>query len=77
MTPLFRWLGRALLVCYVLIVIVVLGVRYWLIPHIDDWREPIAKALSAATQSEIEIGRLSAQWNDVLPEIHVHDIYVN
>ena len=77
MTPLFRWLGRALLVCYVLIVIVVLGVRYWLIPHIDDWREPIAKALSAATQSEIEIGRLSAQWNDVLPEIHVHDLYVH
>lgn len=76
MKPLLRGLGRALLVCYVLIVIVMLGIRYWLLPHIDQWRTPIAYVLSSVTNSEVKIGHLKGQWQGVTPEIHVFDVYV-
>ena len=76
MTPLLRWLGRVLLVFYVLVMIVVLGVRYWLLPHIDHWRTPIEQVLSQATDSQIQIGHLSAQWSGLLPEIQIHDLQV-
>lgn len=75
--PLFRWLGRVLLVIYVLIVIVVLGVRYWLLPHIDELRTPITHALSAAMNSQVEIGRLTGRWQGLIPEIQIHDLQVH
>lgn len=76
MTLLLRGLGRFLLVFYVLIVIVVLGLRYWLLPHVDQWRAPVAQVLSVATNSQIHIGKLSAQWDGLLPEITIYDLQV-
>lgn len=76
MKPLLHWLGRAALVLYVLLVIVVLGVRYWLLPQIDQWRTPFEQALSAATDSEVQIGRLSAQWQGLLPQLQIDDLRI-
>lgn len=74
MGPLLRWTGRGLLAIYVVFLIVVLGLRYWLIPTIEQWRVPIAQTLSAVTQSEIRIGSIQAQWQGLYPEIHVEHI---
>lgn len=72
-----RWLGRALLLLYVLMVIVVLGLRYWLLPHIDQWRTPIAQILSVATNSQVNIGALRAQWHGLLPEFTISDLQIH
>lgn len=74
MKPLLRWLGRAVLVLYILVVIVVLGIRYWLLPTIDQWRVPLEQALSVATDSEVQIGKLSAQWQGVVPQLQIEDL---
>ena len=74
MKPLLRYVGRAVLILYVLLAIVVLGVRYWLLPHIDQWRAPLEQVLSAATESEVQIGKLSAQWQGLRPQLHIEDL---
>lgn len=76
MKSLLPWLGRALLLLYVLTVIVVLGMRYWLLPHIDQWRTPIAQAISVATNSQATIGKLSAKWHGLLPEVTISDLQI-
>lgn len=74
MGPLLRWTGRGLLVVYVVFLIVVLGLRYWLMPNIDQWRAPISQALSTLTQSEITIGSIKAQWQGIYPELQLENI---
>src|ERR1043165_7650095 len=37
----------------------VLGLRYYLLPHIDEYREPIARAISASVGQRVTIGSLS------------------
>ena len=76
MTPLLRWLGRTLLVFYVLVAIVVLGVRYWLLPHIDLFNAPIAQALSTATASQIRFGKIHAKWHGLMPELRIDDLQI-
>lgn len=73
---LLRWLGRTLLLLYVLLAIVVVGIRYWLLPSIDAWKEPISQVISHATNSHIEIGRLQASWVGLRPEIIIHKLQV-
>lgn len=74
MKPLLHWLGRAALVLYVLLAIVVLGIRYWLLPNIDQWRAPLEQVLSVATDTEVQIGKLSAQWRGLLPQLQIEDL---
>lgn len=77
MGPLLRWAGRGLLCLYVVLMIVVLGFRYWLIPNVDQWRVPISQTLSNITQSEVQIGAIQAQWQGWYPELTLSDVYVN
>ena len=76
MGPLLRWTGRGLLAVYVVFLIVVLGLRYWLMPNIDQWRAPISQALSTLTQSEITIGSIQAQWQGIYPELQLEHVTV-
>lgn len=73
---LLRWLGRILLLVYVFITIVVVGVRYWLLPSIDAWKGPISQVISHATNSHIEIGHLQASWVGLSPEVAIHQLKI-
>ncbi len=77
MGPLLRWAGRGLLILYVVLMIVVLGLRYWIIPNIDQWRAPINQVLSNITHSDIHIGTIQAQWRDLYPELLLQDVSIN
>lgn len=76
MRPLLRWAGRGLLILYVFVMIVVLGFRYWFIPNIDQWRQPISSILSNITQSDISIGTIQAQWEGLYPELVLQNVSV-
>ncbi|HXF17232.1 MAG TPA: hypothetical protein VN496_09520, partial [Burkholderiales bacterium] len=54
----------------------VLGLRYYLLPHIDEYREPIARAISASIGQRVTIGSLSGSWQGYRPEMSLMDVEV-
>lgn len=69
----FYWLlvSVALLVCGV-----VLAARFWLLPQIDQWREPIAAYAGKMTGSEVSIGSISGRWRGWRPRFDFTDVQV-
>jgi len=61
--------------CFVLLVLLL---RYWLLPDIERYREDIALAISQASGQSVTIGGISAEWEGLHPYmmlrmIQVHD----
>ena len=71
---LLKWLGFIALGCYVLLAIAFLGVRYWVLPNIDQWREPLERQLSARLPVQVQLGEVKAQWHRRNPEISLRDV---
>jgi len=72
--PVLRWLGVSSLwvyrmvtwtvvICGFVFALGVFGVRFWLLPNIENYRETIARELSAATKHRITIGRIEGRWS--------------
>ena len=72
--PIFRWLQFsslwtyrlatwAVLICAFVFALMVVGARFWLLPNIEDYRETIARDLSAAIGQRVTIGRLEGRWS--------------
>ena len=55
---------------------VVLGLRYWVLPNIESYREDIAAAVSKTAKVRITIGRISASWEGMRPRLILEDISV-
>lgn len=71
---LLRVLGRLALVAYFLIALLVLGVRYWLLPNIDQFRPYIAQQLSTALGTQVSIDAVSAQWKGLNPSLALQQL---
>ena len=80
----FRWLGVsslwiyrmvfwAIVACGFAVALVVGGVRLWLLPNIESYREPIARQLSEATGQHITIGRLEGRWRGLNLQLTLND----
>lgn len=85
----FKWLGLSslwvyrtvtwvVLICSFIFALIVGGVRLWLLPNIENYRETIARNLSEATKQRITIGRLEGRWSGfnlqlTLGDFAVHD----
>lgn len=58
--------------------LLLLSLRYWLLPDIEQYRENIAHAISRASGQRLTIGEISANWDGLRPHmvmraIQVHD----
>ncbi|MBA4143224.1 MAG: TIGR02099 family protein [Nitrosospira sp.] len=58
--------------------LLLLSLRYWLLPEIEQYRESIASAISHASGQYVTIGKISANWDGFRPHmmmraIRVHD----
>lgn len=84
---LYRWIGLPTLAIYRLLtwtilaagvafVALVLALRYWLLPNIENYREDIASAVSRAADQRVTIGRISGQWDAIRPELILEDVTV-
>jgi uncharacterized protein YhdP len=54
----------------------VLGLRYWVLPNIESYREDIAAAVSRAAKVRITIGKISGDWEGIRPHLVLEDISV-
>lgn len=52
----------------------VLGVRYWVLPHIDRWRPAIAAELTRALGVRVRLGGVRAQWTGLDPSFELADV---
>lgn len=56
--------------------VVALALRYWLLPNIEQYREPIAAAISRAAGQKVTIGAIRAEWDGARPRLELRDVRV-
>ncbi|MBS1230231.1 MAG: hypothetical protein H6R17_3508 [Proteobacteria bacterium] len=75
-----RSLWRALLWSFWLIyfgfVVLVLALRYSVLPHIEDYRADVERLASQALGQSISIGRIEASWAGINPDLTLLDVRV-
>ena len=52
----------------------VLLTRYYLLPHIDEWRTQIESAATAALHARVSVGRIEADWQGLRPRLRLSDV---
>ena len=69
----YRSLTYALVAFAIAFAVVVLLVRYWLLPNIDHYREEIVYGLSRASHQHVQIGLIEGDWDGFRPRLVLHD----
>ena len=72
----YRAITWAILGCAFAFALVILLVRFWVLPHMGDYREPIAKQLSEATRQKVTIGKLDGRWSGLNLQLTLGDVLV-
>lgn len=53
-----------------------LGLRYWLLPDVERYREAIVQRVAAAVGQRVSIGRIDAAWPGLRPTIKLRDVRI-
>ncbi|ALM83771.1 YhdP family protein [Bordetella sp. N] len=61
---------------YFVAAVTLLGMRYLVLPRIDQWRPQIEDYTSQAIGARVEIGKISADWYGLNPRLHLSDVRV-
>jgi uncharacterized protein (TIGR02099 family) len=69
-----RGLWILAVLAYILFCITLLVTRYYLLPHIDDWRERIEATATAALKAPVRVGRIEADWQGLNPRLLLRDV---
>lgn len=69
-----RLLLIALLLLYFLAATAMLGVRYLVLPHINEWRPVIEKRLSSALGAHVTMGEIAASWSGLNPTLALENL---
>ncbi len=75
-----RWLHRFLVSALILsgltFASIVLGLRYWVLPNIADYRESIASSISQAAGQRVTIGVMNGGWDGLRPHLSMRGVDV-
>ncbi|MGI9142352.1 MAG: YhdP family phospholipid transporter, partial [Fluviibacter sp.] len=52
------------------------ALQFWLFPHLNDYREPLAEAVGKALGLKVEVGELSGGWAHLHPRFALNDVVV-
>lgn len=72
----FRCLFWTVIAVYFIAVAVLLGLRYWVLPNIDQWRPRIEAYASDALGARVEIGQLKADWRRLNPSLRLTSLTI-
>jgi uncharacterized protein (TIGR02099 family) len=61
-------------IAVILIAVVVLGLRYYLLPHIEDYKDKIAQEASSIAGQKITIGSIEAGWDGMQPQLDLFKV---
>ena len=62
---------------YFVTALVILGLRYWLLPNIADYKGAVEQALSRTIGERVTIGRIRAGWQGLRPELDLTDLQIH
>ncbi|WP_321879413.1 YhdP family phospholipid transporter [Paraburkholderia bannensis] len=71
-----RVLACIALVFYFIVAVLLLGLRYVVLPHVDDFRPRIEKLVSDKIHADFRIGKLSPHWSGFQPGIDVANLTI-
>ena len=75
-----RWILRGTLYFFATITIafvaLVLMLRLWILPNLDQWRDSIAASISHSANQKIVLGKLVASWQGWHPQLYIQFIRV-
>src|SRR5262245_2550038 len=54
----------------------VLGLRYWILPKVESYREDIARIVSERARQKVTIGSISAGWDGLRPQLVLEQVTV-
>lgn len=72
----YRLATAAVLLAGVCFVALVLGLRYLVLPTINDYRAPIERAITKAAGQPVAIGSITGSWQGYRPELNFLDVKV-
>ena len=72
----YRIATYAVLTAGVVFFALVIGLRYLVLPHIDNYREPIAQTIARAVGQRVTIGSIAGSWQGYRPELSLMDVKV-
>ncbi len=72
-----RIVGFAVLGLYGLFILVILVLRYAVLPHIGNYRTDIEKAASDGLKTRVTIGTIVADWEGLRPRLALRDVRVH
>lgn len=61
---------------YLLLALLVLAIRFVVLPHVDDYREELFAALSRSAGIEITASRLSPAWESLHPAVEIEGLEI-
>ena len=64
----------SLLLLYFAAAATMLGVRYLVLPHINEWRPEIEKRLSKALEADVTMGEIAASWSGLNPTLALENL---
>jgi uncharacterized protein (TIGR02099 family) len=70
----YRLLFWALILGTLLFALLVLGLRYWVLPNIADYRGNISDAISRVTGVPSKLGKIEAGWDGLRPHLKFADL---
>jgi uncharacterized protein (TIGR02099 family) len=73
---LYRLVTWTVLVAGIAFAVLVLSLRYWILPNIDQYRDSIAHVITKAVNQRIAIGKVSGNWDGLRPELVLEDVTV-
>jgi uncharacterized protein (TIGR02099 family) len=68
------WIGAVL--AYFAFGAIILATRYYVLPHIDDWRPRIAAAATSALHAPVRVGAIEADWQGLHPRLLLRDVAI-
>ncbi|MBS4098456.1 MAG: TIGR02099 family protein [Sulfuricella sp.] len=74
---LIRLAAYLLVAAWLAFVAMVMGLRYWVLPHIGDYREDIAVSISKGAGQRVTIGEIGAGWHALRPYLLLRDVTVH
>ena len=71
---LFKWIGALFLVVYVAFLLSIIGLKYFVLPQINDYKAWVEKTTSQSLGLTVKIGNLSAQISGVTPQLSAQEV---
>lgn len=75
-TKVLRCLLWVILAIYAVAAIGFLGLRYWVLPRIDQWRPQIEQYAGEALGARVEIGGIAADWSGLNPRLRLSAVRI-